>query len=461
MKEFLKKNWKKVVAVGILLLLIIIVVSGKGGNNSGVSKYTIETGDVVNTLLLSGEVEPVQEVRMAFSVSGKADRVYKNVGDKVYCGEKIVELDNASLRADLADAEANLSLEKAQYNVSNAELDIAVEKTRTKLLSDGLVAYTKSGDTSNTAPEISGSYTGNVEGEYRIGVEYSNAPSRRDITYSGLEKGQEEVLLYKAVPLGNNGLYIKFEEGEISIGETWRVTIPNVEGPNYVENLNAYKSALASRDAAENQNISKDINNARIKQAEAQVAKIRAEIEERTLRATFPGIVGNIDIKEGEIAESGKVLAKILSEDSYHVVVQVPEVDVVNLVAEQSADILLDAYGSEAIFLGKVLSVDPSETEVDGVSVYEARIGFDETDARIRSGMTADVRILKEKKVGVLRLPRRFIDKDETGQFVLVENIDESTDKVYIILGLEGSDGFVEVVSGVKVGDVVIGEFEE
>ncbi len=75
--------------------------------------------------------------------------------------------------------------------------------------------------------------------------------------------------------------------------------------------------------------------------------------------------------------------------------------------------------------------------------------------------MTADVRILKEKKVGVLRLPRRFIDKDETGQFVLVENIDESTDKVYIILGLEGSDGFVEVVSGVKVGDVVIGEFEE
>lgn len=444
----------------ILLILIIVVAGGKNNKDGEISRHVVDVGDVSNNLILSGEVEPVEEVEMSFAQSGMVDRVYKKVGDNVYRGEKIIELDNASLRADLADALASLDLIRAQSEVSNAELDQDVKNAYSRLFSDDLIPYSKNPDLTNAAPTVSGSYTKGVEGEYRIEVERSNYGSGFIFKYSGLEIGEEVIFFYKAVPLGSSGLYLKFEEGETTSGNVWRLAIPNIEGDSYVQNLNAYESALASRDAAEEKNISKDIANAKIKQAEAQVAKIRAQIAERTLSATFNGVVGNISVKEGEIASAGSIVAKILSEGAYHVVVQVPEVDVVNMEAGLSAGINLDAYGSDVIFKGEVLSVDQSETEVDGVSVYEARIGFTEADPRIRSGMTADVSILKETKVGVVRIPRRFLDKDETGDFVLVEK-DESQEKTHVVVGLEGSDGLLEVKEGLVSGDVVVGVFEE
>lgn len=459
MINFFKNNIKKVIIFAVILIAIILIAGGKKNSDNGISKYTVTFGDVSETLVLSGEVEPIQEVEMAFATSGLVERVYKNVGDKVYPGEKIIELDNRSLRAELADALANLELARAEAKVSDAELDSDVKNAYIKLMSEDLEAYSKDLDIDNEPPEVSGTYNGDVAGEYRITVEPSNYGSRYAFSYTGLEKGETVILFYKAVPLGTKGLYLKFDESNTSSGDTWRISVPNVQGASYVENLNAYNSALASRDAKESQNVSTEISNAKIKQAEANVAKIRAQIAERTLTSSFEGIVGSINIKEGEIAASGQIVAKVLSEGDYQVIVQVPEVDVVNMQKDLPAEIRLDAFGDSVVFSGQVLSVDPAETEVDGVSVYEANIVFNDVNTNIRSGMTADVSIVKQKKENVIKIPLRFIDKDEVGEFVLVEN-GEDRDKVYIQTGLKGNDGFIEILNGLSVGSVIIGEFD-
>ncbi len=460
MKIFLKKIWKKLLAA-IILLVLIIIVAGGGNKGEGITKYTVVKGDVVKNLVLGGVVEPVEGAEMAFPAGGLVDQVYKKAGDYVFAGEKIIELDNGSLRADLMSAQANLDLEIAEGKVTNAEDNTSVKNAYSKLLSDGLIAYSKAKNETNAAPEVSGSYTKGKEGTYRIEVEYSaTSGSSRKFHFSGLDIGDTNIVYYQAVPIGNSGLYLKFEEDEVSIGDEWFVNIPNESGENYVENLNAYKSALASSEGGSGAAVSEEITDAKIKQARAEVLGIQAKINERTIRAPFSGVVSKIDIKKGEIAESGVIVTGVISNDAYEIVVEVPEVDIVNLSPNSAASITLDAYGDESVFEGTLTNIDPAETDVEGVSVYRANVSFNQADGKIRSGMTANLSILKDKREGVMKATARFIETDETGEFVMVE-AEEVQNKVYITTGLEGSDGNVEVLTGLKEGDVLVGAFEK
>lgn len=457
-KDFMKKNWKKLVGGAVLLLIVIMIAKGSNGDDN-ISTATVEKKSIVDSLILNGEAEPSQGAEMSFATSGTVERVYRQPGDTVFSGEKIAELDNGTLRADLADAQASLDLARAEAKVSDAETDRDVANAYAKLLSDDLVAYSKDLSISDNAPDVSGSYTGGKEGEYVINVEYSNNLSRRSFHYSGLEKGDMDIVFYKAVPVGTKGLYLKFEEGTAGIGDTWRISIPNVESASYVENLNNYKSALASRDAAESDNISTQISAAKIKQAEARVASVQAQLNERTIRAPFSGVVSKMDVKVGEQAEAGKVVTGVISQGAYEVVVEVPESDVVGLLSGLPANITLDAYGADVIFPGTLESIDPAQTEVDGVSVYRAKVLFTDADERIRSGMTARVSIEKSRLDDVLSIPSRFIEKDADGEFVM-KKIDDDSEKVYVVTGQKGSDGSVEIKSGLAEGDVVIGNFK-
>ncbi len=457
-KDFMKKNWKKLVG-GVVLLLIILMIAKGGNGDENISTATVEKKSIVDTLILNGEAEPSQGAEMSFATSGTVERIYKNPGDKVFAGEKIAELDNGTFRADLSDALATLDLVRAEAKVSNAETDRDVANAYAKLLSDDLVAYSKDLTISGNEPEVSGSYTGGKEGEYIIDIEYSNDLSHRSMHYSGIEKGDTPIVYYKAIPLGTKGLYLKFEENATSIGDTWRITIPNVEGASYVENLNNYKSALASRDAAESDNVSAQISAAKIKQAEARVASVQAQLNERTIRAPFSGVVSKMDIKIGEQAEAGKVVTGVITEGTYEVVVEVPESDVVGLLSGLPANITLDSYGTDVVFPGTLQSIDPAQTEVDGVSVYRAKVLFNKIDERVRPGMTASVSIEKSRLDDVLSIPNRFIEKDADGEFVM-KKVGEDSEKVYVVTGQKGSDGSVEIKSGLSEGDVVIGNFK-
>lgn len=454
-----KRKW--FIGGGILVLLLIILI-GKGNGDDGVARYSVTKGDVIENLLLTGEARPVRGADMAFSTSGTIDHIFKQAGDKVFQGEKIAELDNDSLRADLADAEAALELARAESKVSTASLDQEVVNAYRKLLNNDLQAYPKDGeDYSVSAPEVSGTFTGDVSGSYMLDIYSSISQSGASYRYSGFEQGTGTVNQYAASKLGTKGLYLTFDDSDIYTGTEWVIPIPNTRSATYTTVLNAYNTAVTNRDAVGSSNVSAEIAAAKVKQAEAGVARIVAQINERTIRAPFAGVVSKVDMKIGEIAEAGNVVTGVISDGVFEVVVQVPEIDIVNLTTNLPADITLDAYGEDVVFTGTVTSIDPAETEVDGVSVYRATVTFSESDSRIRSGMTASVAILKNKKENVLRAPLRFFDTDDTGMFALVENLEtEKNDKVYITTGLRGSDGFVEILSGLNEGDVLIGSFE-
>ena len=457
-----KINWKKnkKFIIGGLVVLFLIIVIGGGNKDENIVRGQVTRGEITSVISLSGKVESQNNVSLRFPNSGTVAQVYITEGQYVEAGTRIVELENQSLRADLLKASANLDLAKAEAKVSNAETDTDVENAYADLLNNDLQAYPadEDSDYSLTAPIVVGSYIGKRDGVYNIDVYSSKAASGASFNYTGLESGSSTVNEYTLSNLGNLGLFLQFDDSENYANTEWVVPIPNTRSSSYSSALSRYNSALASRDAAESGNISRDISNAKIKQAEAEVAKIQAEINERIIRAPFAGVVSSINVKKGELANTTDEVVTMISPDHYEIKIQIPEVDLSSIKQDLKTQIKLDAYPGE-VFEGSVYSVDQAETVVEGVSVYEAIVKFDVQDERIKSGMTANVDIVSEKKENVLIIKKQFIEKDDVGEFVNVY-MDEKEVKSYITKGITGTDGNVEITSGLVDGDIIIGRFE-
>ncbi len=454
-----QKNKKYIIGTVIFIALLLIVV-GNNNKDADIVRGSVTRGTISSAIRLAGKVESLQDVSLRFSMSGTIQDVYVVEGQEVKEGDRLMSLDNRSLFANLLGAQANLELQKAESKVSNAELDLAVQNAYTDLLNNDLQAYPLNYDDDYNleAPEVVGSFLGKTSGEYQLEIYSSAASSGASFRYSGFEKGSDTVNKYSPSKLGNLGLSLQFDDASNYQNTDWVIPIPNTRSSSYSSALNAYQSALASRDATESNNVSEQITSARIKQAEAEVAKIQAEIHERILRAPFAGTVSFLGPNKGEIASADEVAVSLISPNNYKIIIQVPEVDLSDIQMNQVADVSLDAYPNQT-FKAHVVSVDSAETIVDGVSVYEATLYFDEPYAEIKSGMSATVDIVTNTKENVLMVKKQFIEKDEAGEYVYVYMEGEHI-KTYITTGLTGTDGSVEVLGGLTESDNLIGKFE-
>jgi multidrug efflux pump subunit AcrA (membrane-fusion protein) len=88
--------------------------------------YTVQPGEVVDSLAFTGRVSPVEEAELYFRTDGRVLQVYAQRGDAVQAGDKLAELDVSALRRQLAQAE--LALAAAQIDLESAESQRAYEQ---------------------------------------------------------------------------------------------------------------------------------------------------------------------------------------------------------------------------------------------------------------------------------------------------------------------------------------------
>jgi RND family efflux transporter MFP subunit len=189
----------------------------------------------------------------------------------------------------------------------------------------------------------------------------------------------------------------------------------------------------------------------------ALVASYRAEAAKDQMVSPIDGIVTRIDPNVGEFVSPGKTAASVISEGVYKIEAYVPEADIAKIVVGNAAEITLDAYGSGIIFKASIVSIDPAETVLEGVPTYKVTLHFSEPDQRIRSGMTANIDILGNEKKNVLVVPSRAVVIENTSRFVRVLLSDGKIyDTVPVTIGLKGSNGFTEIISGVSLGQKVV-----
>ncbi len=497
-----KKNTRIISAVFVaIVIILVIILFGKNASKNGETFTTVAVANVVRSVEIAGKIQSISEADLAFETTGKLTQLNFDIGGEVLAGEVIATLDSSDISADLREAQADASVRRAELNIALSgsrietsslvqqelteaernledtisEQNILVKNANRQLLSSDLEAVSDDPSEDMVAPIISGSYTGLEEGEYVLDVYSSSTPSGFSFRFSGLESGTQSVTTTLPSSLGSLGLFVVFDEDEYYGQSTWIVTVPNERSSQYVTNLNTYNLAEVQRDIAigeatlalqkaqtetvkDTSSSDEDsaIARARLDQAEARVASIRAQFEKTNIIAPFDGVIADVDVQLGEIVTSQSRVVRLIRGSTFEVIANLPEVDVVEVFEGDTALVTVDAYGDSVIWSAFVSRIDPAESLIDGVSYYEILLTFINPDDRIKSGMTAQIEIQTEIVENSLTLPRRYILQDGDRKFVLRKIDNKNKEEVQIQTGIEGSDGIVQILSGLIEGDTVM-----
>lgn len=194
-----------------------------------------------------------------------------------------------------------------------------------------------------------------------------------------------------------------------------------------------YQSGLIGSEALRDHQMARDLAadtlagaQTRYQIVEARGIPISGDATTQIARVTSP-MAGVIIAKNAELGETvtsgvssfnaGTVIYTIADLDSLLIKVNLNEVDIAKVHVGQPVRVTLDAY-PQKIFDGKVRFVAPAAKIADKIKVFEVEVALDELDAAFRTGMSANVEILGERRDDALSIPLEALQRRE-GQTVV------------------------------------------
>ncbi len=421
MKKFSKK---RIIIVSILIVAVaLITLKVVGGNTKpkGVSVNTanVEQGDVEDLLSSVGTIQ--SDYTKSYNAKGVSTikSVDVEVGDLVEQGQVLVtfdvednsksirlleiQLDNAKLNLEsLQNQNKDADAKKADYNSQIDDLELEIE------------ALNK--DISDTQTLIEDQSL--VEESSTEGVEGETMPTTPTTQDNTLQNQLTALISEK------QGL-----EAQISSLEQKLDMIVYVKDTSIKQAENQVESAQINLDKTKS-----------------------VEIEDKIV-AEKAGAVTAVNAEEGAITSSAQAagggLVEITDLNDLKIILYIDKYEAVSVAVGDLATI----YDGAKQYEGEVSYIAPKADNMTGNLLVEVKVNSENPTLKIN--FEADVDILLQKAIEVLYIPVESIKKDETGEeFVFVVEEGKAIKKV-IEKGLQ-SDSYVEIVSGLELGEEVI-----
>ena len=165
--------------------------------------------------------------------------------------------------------------------------------------------------------------------------------------------------------------------------------------------------------------------------------------------------ISQVNIKIGELTDANKPAVSVINAAAYDIEADIPETDIGKIKLLDKVKITYDAFPEEKFQEGKVAQIDPAEKTVEGVIYYKVTVSPDALDSRLKSGMTANLEIIVQEKDDVLVIPQRaVIEKD--GQKTVKILSGKNLRQITVTVGLKSNEGEIEIVSGLKEGEIAL-----
>jgi membrane fusion protein (multidrug efflux system) len=192
---------------------------------------------------------------------------------------------------------------------------------------------------------------------------------------------------------------------------------------------------------------------AAVKKAEANVAAARVRAGDRLITAPFAGIVGTRRISVGALVSPGTVVTTLDAISTVNLDFAVPETFLSSLRPGLDIEAEASAYPNE-VFNGMVVAVD---SRIDPATrSVTVRAEIDNGDMRLRPGMLMVVELIKFRRESLV-IPEAALQPQNNKQYVSIIGPDDIADRVEVVIGLRRA-GFVEILTGVSEGDLVVKE---
>jgi HlyD family secretion protein len=513
-RHFIKTN-KWWTALIIIIVIIFVWVFFGQSKSAAIETVTAQKETLVEEVSATGNVKPLSDIDLAFEIGGRVSDIAVSVGEKVSVGQYLASISNGDLSAAVEQAQA--ALQATQANLATLKngstpQSIAVTQSQVSQAKNNLVqaedsldnaiqdAYTKSDDAIRNNADLlfNTPQTQNVTLKFQADsqitnnldnmrptietilnswnastTDFSNA-TEVDQTINTISDNLNTIKSFlDNVALAINSIAPDSSSVNVTTLNEWKanVSLARTEVANAItsfsEATTAYTSAESAVNVAENQLILAQTpattdqiaaEQAAVDGAQASVDEAQAQLAKSIIRSPIDGVVTNVVPDVGETVQSGAIAISVISYGDYEVESYVPEADIAKVQIGDIATTTLDAYGSDTFFQTQVIKIDPAETVIEGVSTYKVTLKFIANDARIKSGMTANLDILTNTKQNVIAVPARSVytsNDQRFVQFVDPKNPNKPIER-QVTTGIRGIDGSIEVISGLNVGDTIV-----
>ncbi len=507
------RNKKYSIPTAIVLIVILYFSLRSHGDNS-VKALTIKQSDFVQEVRLTGKVVAQSKVSMGFESSGRVANVNVKVGDTVQKGRVLASISNGDLYASVQQKQALVEAESsklsevqngsrpedisvAQSDVNNAS--VLSEQSLQSLVDQIKDSYSKFDDVlRNKIDQLYNNPDTSYPDVKSFDIPADNANLPNKLKIDRVHAGQIDKAWATSVLQLSSGNFSDSDLNDarnnlatmrdflsdlsvVVVSFQNNPTISQASMLQYKNDISAarttilasiislntaeqnYRTSIVALQKSQEQLNLKKIGGtpdeiatqvAQLKSAQASLANSYALLSKTQIVAPFDGAITRVDIDPGEIASPNTAVIDTMGGGQYKIESYISESDISKISVGQSASVTLDAYGKDQKFSAKVALVDPSETIIDGVSTYKTTFVFDTEDARIKSGMTANITVTTDQKKGVVVIPQNAVYLLNGEKVVDVLVAGKVVTKKVVTGGIS-TDGDLLILSGISEGDTV------
>ncbi len=433
-----KKKW--------LWIIVIMVVGGywwyakRNANQDLFVAAPVSRGDISQLVSASATLLADQEIDLNFETAGRVKNISTRVGAQVSAGDTLASVESVALTEDVKKAQAALDKAQADAGVNDDVLREArnAEKNAKQYASDVSDAEDQKVDAADKAYDNAVNYEADVQSYYNQVVSDNGASGstakNAKLSLTAATNAKEAAKEAQDTARRNRDVAVRVAENSY---DSQKENVKSLESKSkqIIEN-----SAIAI--ASSNYDIA--MNN----------------LDKALLKAPVNGTVTVLNYQRGEVIGSAvaKSFGRLLSADMI-LEAKIPESDIASVKLNQTATTTFDALGSDEKFDASVVEIDPESTVIQDVVYYKVKLRLANIDKRLKPGMSGDIDIHIAERKGVLLLPTRAVKQDGNTRYVEVKSSDGKTAvRKEVKVGLEGSDGQIEIISGISEGDQVITE---
>jgi multidrug efflux pump subunit AcrA (membrane-fusion protein) len=445
--------------------------------------YTVQRGDVVDTVTFNGRVSPTIEEELYFRANGRVLNVLVKRNDLVEEGQLLAELDNTDLLRQLAQAQIELNtaqsnlnsaLESVQTQSAAAEGRLDIQRLQLQKLQGSLTVLNL--DVQLAKARLDAAQSGSTAEQLAIAM--SSLEQAKSSLWAA-QSARDAACGTPSVQCNSAEANVQRAEQQVSMAELNLQTVQS--GPTALDILSlrsGYERALQNRRSAD---IDIAVLQRQIALAEEELALMAAEanpqvtaaVERNTLTverleaqigdtrivAPFAGRLTTSSVTEGTDAQAFRTVMVVSDESKLEITAEPIAAQLDKMSEGMVANLVLSQYPGQ-LLTGEIYQLPYPYGGGGGTALEDVdkktRISFDPGDLDLKPGDLVKVDVTVAQAVDALWLPPAAIRTFSGRSFVVIQ--DGGTERrVDVSLGIRGLDR-VEILEGLEQGQVVVGQ---
>ena len=383
----------------------------------------------------SGRVRPIESVNISPKTSGRLTELLVEKGDRVKEGQVIARMEDTEIRAQLIEAQANLSRQEASLSellAGSRPEDIAQGRAR--------LSQTEA----RLAQLLAGS---RLEDIAQAQAQLEAVQAKERLAIARLERNRQ--LLADGA--------IAQDQLDEATADAESAAANSQEAINQLAKL---KNGSRPQEIAQAR--------AEVAVAKAQVLRVQSQMQDSVVVAPFSGLITQRYASIGAFVTPTTSASSSASATSTSIVAlatgleilaELSEVDISKIKVGQMVQIRTDAY-PQKVFQGRVRLIAPEAVRTNNVTSFQVQIAIETGQEKLLSGMNVRLTLLGSSIPQALVVPNVAVLTQNGKTGVLVPNQENKPKFRPVTIGPVIGDK-TQVLNGVKVGERVFIDYPE